>query len=639
MRVYGVTYPGIPTVAMGCNDRLCWGMTFAPVDQTDNYQEQVVFDAATHLPKGTIFDGKLEPVTLIPQSFRVNHPAPGTSDNITSAVVGPLAGGVTVISHRHGPIVALDATATQPSGAAISVQSVTLYPTRELEGNIAMARARDVGEFEQAVHMVSFSYNYGVADVEGNIAYFNAGVAPLREDLQMLGRVDGNPPFLLRDGTHQFKNEWLPLRQPQPFQSLPFEILPYSEMPHAVNPAQGFLANTNNDPVGVTLHNRPLGHVRPNGGIYYLDWSYADGNRQGQILRLIQKAIASGEKISPENMMNMQANNQLFDASIFVPYIVAAFNRATSGGSPAELAGFAQDPGIAEAIARFRNWDFSTPTGIAQGYDPGSYPGQAGKPSMLDVDNSVAATIYNTWRGQFIQNTIDATLIRLGILINQPGSSKGNEGPVPGLNPLPAVRHLLDNFQQAGGIGSSGANFFLVPGAPSAGVARDVLILRSLRGALDLLASDAFAPAFANSKNQQDYRWGRLHREVLAHPLGGPFDIPSSNTSTESAFVNLAPDLPGLAKAGGRETLDLGESFMIRPQGSNDLMFITAPSRRLVAEMEPGNIQASEIIPGGESGDPRSPFYSSMLGRYLTDSYHPLQIDPDEVTSVEEFTP
>src|SRR5262249_12586648 len=39
MRVYGVTYPGIPTVAMGCNDRLCWGMTFAPVDQTDNYQE------------------------------------------------------------------------------------------------------------------------------------------------------------------------------------------------------------------------------------------------------------------------------------------------------------------------------------------------------------------------------------------------------------------------------------------------------------------------------------------------------------------------------------------------------------------------------------------------------------------------
>src|SRR5262249_9197237 len=92
MRVYGVTYPGIPTVAMGCNERVCWGLTFAVVDQTDNYQEQVIFDTKTRLPTGTIFDGTVEPVALIGQTFRVKQITRGSLDNIAVAAVAPLAG-------------------------------------------------------------------------------------------------------------------------------------------------------------------------------------------------------------------------------------------------------------------------------------------------------------------------------------------------------------------------------------------------------------------------------------------------------------------------------------------------------------------------------------------------------------------
>lgn len=177
-----------------------------------------------------------------------------------------------------------------------------------------------------------------------------------------------------------------------------------------------------------------------------------------------------------------------------------------------------------------------------------------------------------------------------------------------------------------GGIGQSGLNFFVVPEAPTAAAARDTLILRSVRAALDLLASNAFAPAFSNSANQQDYRWGRLHREVLVHVLGGPFNVPSG--SSGSGFVDLAPGLPGLAKAGGLDTLDQGAPFTFRPKGCNDFMFSAGPSRRLIAELKPGDIQASEIIPGGESGDFRSPYYMNMLGRYLTNQYHNLSAGP-----------
>jgi len=49
----------------------------------------------------------------------------------------------------------------------------------------------------------------------------------------------------------------MPPRCKQSDQSVPFRILPYREMPHAVNPAQGLLANTNNDPVTMVAASFP----------------------------------------------------------------------------------------------------------------------------------------------------------------------------------------------------------------------------------------------------------------------------------------------------------------------------------------------------------------------------------------------
>jgi penicillin G amidase len=59
-------------------------------------------------------------------------------------------------------------------------------------------------------------------------------------------------------------------------------------MPHIVNPPAGWFVNSNNDPVGVTLNNNPLGRLRPGGGIYYLSSGY-DGFHAGRATALIRQ--------------------------------------------------------------------------------------------------------------------------------------------------------------------------------------------------------------------------------------------------------------------------------------------------------------------------------------------------------------
>jgi penicillin G amidase len=165
-------------------------------------------------------------------------------------------------------------------------------------------------------------------------------------------------------------------------------------------------------------------------------------------------------------------------------------------------------------------------------------------------------------------------------------------------------------------------NFFQVAGAPTPEDARDVILLKALQDALALLASNEFAPAFANSTNQSDYRWGKLHRIVFDHPLGGPFNIPGPGLY---GFTNLASDLPGVARQGGYEAVD-ASSHSTRANTLNGFMFGSGPARRFVGEMT-SPIAAMQSYPGGQSGVLGDPLYISQLPLWLVNAYKPLPID------------
>jgi penicillin amidase len=614
VNIRGASLPGTPVIAQGCTPRFCWGSTVNPMDVTDTFTETFVVNTYG-LPTHTVYQGRIEPVQTVFQSFVVNRldgvPDNGARDNS----IGYLNGAITVIVPRrnNGPVVSIT------GNTGLSVQYTGWGATFELESFRRIARAQNLEQFRSALDNFDFgSQNFGYADVEGNIAYFTSAEMPIRDDLQNLNNVDGAPPFLIRDGSGTRRNEWLPVSNPQPGQAVPYEVLGRNEMPFVINPASGYIANANNDPVGTTLDNNPLNQVRPRGGLYYLNPGYSS-LRMGRIDRLIQAKLAGTGPVSVADLQAWQANNSPRDAEILLPFLLTAAGNGAAGGAWPELRALASDPAVTAAIARLQAWDFSTPTGIPQGFDPGDDPAALPQPTSGEAANSVAATLYAGWRSQAIRQVIDATLARIGVGSQLPGNNEA----------VSALAFHLRSFATRRGTGVSGVNFFQVANAPSPEAARDFLLLKSLKDAITLFQGESFAAAFNRSTSLDDLRWGRLHRIVFSHSLGGPFNLPDA--SALYGFANLSAQLPGLARPGGYEVLD-ASGHSVRANTVNGFMFGSGPARRKVAEMTDGFVP-QQILPGGQSGVLGNPLYASQLGRWLTNRYKPMPLDPAVATA------
>ncbi|MEJ2602704.1 MAG: penicillin acylase family protein, partial [Gammaproteobacteria bacterium] len=308
---------------------------------------------------------------------------------------------------------------------------------------------------------------------------------------------------------------------------------------------------------------------------------------------------------------SIQADVSLLDAKFFAPLNIGAFDNAGASGA-AELAVFAADGELAEAIDYLRDWDYTTPTGIQAGYDAGD-PVVASwtdlpEPSAAEIANSVAATIYSVWRGQAVRSIVDAPLNALGL--PTPGSAQA----------MTSLQHLI---RTEGGTGV--VPFFAVPGLSDFDDRRDFQLLAALRSALDLLASAEFAPAFGDSPTLADYRWGKLHRIVLDHPF-----IPQASLPPQGGFPQPVPGLPGFPTDGGFSVVD-ASSRNARADGLNDFMFGSGPVRRFTSEPQGAfRSNARSVWAGGTSGVPSflfgidNPFYGNLLNYWLVNETLPL---------------
>jgi penicillin amidase len=611
--VIGSSFAGVPAVVIGQTRDISWGATVHPMDVTDVFGEQVVPDPKSPSGLSTLYRGELEPIIPIPVQFFANQ-IDGVPDNVMQVPTGgPIPEAVLIVPRRNnGPIIDLDLAA----GTALSLQYTGFSGTQELETFIRWNQACNLEDFIEGLQFFDVgSQNWIYADVRGNIAYFTSAEMPIREDLQAGNPFNPLPPYFIRNGMGG--NEWLPVVNPQPWQTLSYEILPFEEMPQTVNPPAGYIVNANNDPIGNSLDNNPLNEMRPGGGIYYLNPGYAIGTRAGRIKQALEARLREGP-VDIQDMQEIQADVVMLDAQVFTPYILQAFDNANAVGADSMLAAVGSDPGIAEAVGRLKDWDFSTPTGIPEGYDASDVDGIPAPPTTEEIEASVAATIYSVWRGQFINNTIDATLKGIEALL-PPGASM----PKPDSDrTMIALRNLLDNFDTSEGVGASGIDFFDVPGIPDPYDRRDILILVSLGDALTLLAGDEFEPAFGNSIKQENYRWGKLHRIVFDHPLGEPFSIPPAG----GAFPPPLIALEGIPTDGGFGVVD-ASSHSARADNYKDFTYGSGPARRYVGQPRRGRnyIKAETILPGGSSGVLGSPFYVNLLGRWLTNDTYPVR--------------
>ena len=607
--LYGVTFPGFPSVVHGMNEHIAWGSTVNPTDVTDVFQERVIVSGG--LPSATVFRGGTSPIQVFPQAFRANQPGNGVPNDLVA--VPPSVAPPFSFETRHGPLI------TAPSGSpltALSVQFTGFYATREADYFRELARADDVTGAKRALRYFDFgAQNWMFADDSGNIAYYTDREIPLREDLQA-GTVDGLPPYFIRDGTGTLRHEWIAKGARPESQAIPFEILPDSELDGLVNPARGWISNANQDPTGQTFDNDPLNELRPGGGIRYLSPGHADGNRNARVTARLGEALADGA-VSFAEMQSIQADVKLNDASVLVPSIVAALQAAQTPGAPPALAALGADPKVQEAVARLAAWDFSTPTGIAEGYDAADVAGVRTPPTAAEIDASVAATIYSLWRGRALAAIVDGPLVAVGLGGFTPSGDQA----------MTALRRLL----ASNGTGVSGFPFFAGP------VDRSQRVLGALRAALDLAASPGFAPAFGGSTTLADYRWGRLHRITFSHLLGPAFSLPPGG-----GLANLGAGLPGVATDGGFGVVD-ASSHNPRAGSLNGFTFGSGPARRFVAEPRRSQPNAVQVTPGGASGSPFGAHFGNQLGLWLTNEYHPATVQVGEIesdaSSREEFRP
>jgi penicillin amidase len=262
--VYGVTIPGAPGVLIGFNRALAWTFTNAETDVLDLYQE-VVDDSMS--PKQYQLDGVWQPVRTTMETY-----------------LGPrrerLARDTVRYTHR-GPL------RKNPAGPGwVSMRWTMLEPGNEPFLFGRAARASDVRgwlSIMSGYHVPA--QNMLVIDTTGSIAIRTTGRFPIRP----AGRGD-----LVQSGqsrTEDWTGEW----------SL-------TSMPQAINPAQGYVASANQQPIDPRVDARYLG------ADWYSPW---------RAMR-INARLRVDSAMTPESMRQIQVDPGSALADIFVPALLNA---------------------------------------------------------------------------------------------------------------------------------------------------------------------------------------------------------------------------------------------------------------------------------------------------------------------------
>lgn len=284
--VYGVTIPGSLGVAIGFNRDLAWSLTNTGADVMDFYRETV--DEATS-PRRYRLDGAWRGLELREERYRGPRGELLRVDTIRFTHRGPLM-------RWGGDWVSLRWTVNEPSDLAMAFWNATRTATT---GEFLDAFARDYQAPAQ---------NVIVADRTGSIAIRSTGRYPIRPD-----RGDG---LTIRDGSSS-ANDWT-------------GFWPVDRYPQASNPAQGFLASANQEPID------------PAEGAGYLGFDSAF--EPWRALRINQLLRENGE-VTVDDMRRWQTDPGSVRADVLVPHFLAA---GSSGDD---------SPSVAAAMAQLRRWD------------------------------------------------------------------------------------------------------------------------------------------------------------------------------------------------------------------------------------------------------------------------------------------
>ncbi|MCB1252940.1 MAG: penicillin acylase family protein [Austwickia sp.] len=254
-----------PAVIFGTNAQISWGATAGPMNVVDMYQERL--DPAN--PRRYVHNGAYRDMTVRTETIHVR----GAAD-VSYDVLGTVHGPVTSVDTAQGV-----AYSKKRSWAGAEVSSLLAW--------VKLSKARDFNEFRDLAGKFAISINWYYADKQGNIGYISPGRLPIRPANQ-----DVRLPAL-GDGTM----EWTGLNSP-------------TANPLSYNPAQGYLANWNNQ-------------AAPGFNNDYGNWSVVDRVDQ------ITTALASRRQFTAQQLWDL--NQQFSYADLNLRYLAPTLATSVAG--------------------------------------------------------------------------------------------------------------------------------------------------------------------------------------------------------------------------------------------------------------------------------------------------------------------
>ena len=215
--LYGATQVGLPVLRFAFNQRMGFTNTVNTLLGSTNYELKVT-------PGGYLYDGKVLPFTMSRAAYKVRQPDGSLKTEdlaIRTSVHGP------VFEQKDGKLLALRVAGLDRPGGLLQYWD--------------MAKSKSFAEFEtvlKRVQVAKFNIVYG--DREGHIMYFDNGILP-RHDKGDLAFWSGNVPG------DTSANLWT-------------QIHSYAELPKVIDPASGYVQNTN-DPPWVSTLPSPIKHA------------------------------------------------------------------------------------------------------------------------------------------------------------------------------------------------------------------------------------------------------------------------------------------------------------------------------------------------------------------------------------------
>ena len=288
VNVFGATLPGSPGVIIGCNDSIAWGVTNATRDVKDWYK--ISFNS--NLRNEYAFDDKYLKAQKRIEEIRVR------GEGIFYD---------TVVYTHYGPVVydrGFPADSVENQERNYAMKWPAHDPSKELMTFYYLNRANNYQDYRQALQYYACpAQNFAFASVQGNIAMTVQGKFPAKWKGQGKFLMDGSKP----------EQEWQ-------------AYIPADQNPFERNPERGFVSSANQVPV-----NRQYPY-------YFYDKEHEHFRN-----RRINDRLAKMNRITPEDMMALQADNYNQKAADILPFMLDSLDISQVKGEAKELYNLLRD--------------------------------------------------------------------------------------------------------------------------------------------------------------------------------------------------------------------------------------------------------------------------------------------------------